>query len=212
MSGDALLSASGLGVRYGNTQIIRDLDLTLHPGADVAVVGRSGSGKTSLLLALAGLLPPSAGNVQRSGLQRRDIGVVFQSPSLLPELSAVENVALPMRLTDEAGAQEATARAAAALADLGIHSPDALPGQLSGGQQQRVAVARVLAGRPRIVLADEPTGALDRATARIVLAALRQHRDSVDGALVVATHDPEVAATLFTTMTLDDGVLTGAAA
>ena len=212
MSGGALLSASDLGVRYGSTQIIRGLDLTLRPGMDLAVVGRSGSGKTSLLLALAGLLPPSAGIVQRFGVERRDIGVVFQSPSLLPELSAVENVALPLRLTDEADAQEAHDRAVGALAELGIESPDALPGELSGGQQQRVAVARVLAGRPRIVLADEPTGALDRATARVVLAALRQHRDSVDGALVVATHDLEVAASLFTTMTLDDGVLRRAAA
>jgi ABC-type lipoprotein export system ATPase subunit len=208
----ALLTARGLGVSYGSTQIIRRLDLTLRPGADVALVGRSGSGKTSLLLALAGLLLPSAGSVQRFGLDRRDIGVVFQSPSLLPELSAAENVALPLRLTDAAGAREAHIRAVAALSELGIDSPDALPGQLSGGQQQRVAVARVLAGRPRVVLADEPTGALDRVTARVVLAALRSHRDNVDGALLVATHDTDVAATLLTRVTLDDGVLREAAA
>jgi ABC-type lipoprotein export system ATPase subunit len=212
VSAGALLTASGLGVSYGSTQIIRGLDLTLRPGADVALVGRSGSGKTSLLLALAGLLPPSAGSVQRFGLDYRDIGVVFQSPSLLPELSAAENVALPLRLTDAAGAQEAHTRAVAALGELGMDSPDALPGQLSGGQQQRVAVARVLAGRPRVVLADEPTGALDRVTARVVLAALRSHRDSVDGALLIATHDTDVAASLLTRVTLDDGVLRETAA
>jgi ABC-type lipoprotein export system ATPase subunit len=212
MTQEPLLTARGLGISYGSTQIIRGLDLTLQPGADIALVGRSGSGKTSLLLALAGLLPPSTGSVQRLSLERRDIGIVFQSPSLLPELSAVENVALPLRLTDAADEHEAHARAISALRDLGIDSPDALPGQLSGGQQQRVAVARVLVGRPRIVLADEPTGALDRVTARRVLTALRSHRDSVDGALVVATHDADVAASLLTRMTLDDGVLREAAA
>jgi putative ABC transport system ATP-binding protein len=212
MTGEALLTASGLAISYGSMPIIRGVDLSVRPGADIALVGRSGSGKTSLLLALAGLLPPSAGSVQRFGLHRRDIGVVFQSPSLIPELSAVENVALPLRLTEEAGKQEAWERAAAALANLGIDSPDALPGQLSGGQQQRVAIARVLVGRPRIVLADEPTGALDRLTARVVLAALRSLRDSVDGALIVATHDAEVAANLSTRVTLDDGVLREAAA
>jgi ABC-type lipoprotein export system ATPase subunit len=212
MTQEPLLTARGLGISYGSTQIIRGLDLTLQPGADIALVGRSGSGKTSLLLALAGLLPPSTGSVQRLSLERRDIGIVFQSPSLLPELSAVENVALPLRLTDAADEHEAHARAISALRDLGIDSPDALPGQLSGGQQQRVAVARVLVGRPRIVLADEPTGALDRVTARRVLTALRSHRDIVDGALVVATHDADVAASLLTRMTLDDGVLREAAA
>jgi ABC-type lipoprotein export system ATPase subunit len=207
VNAEPLLTASGLHIRYGGTQIIRGLDLTLRPGADLALVGRSGSGKTSLLLALAGLLPPSSGSVQRFGLDGRDIGMVFQSPSLLPELSAVENVALPLRLTDVANERDAHARAITALAELGIDSPNALPGQLSGGQQQRVAVARVLALRPRIVLADEPTGALDRATARRVLAALRAHRDSVDGALVVATHDTQIAASLLTRVTLHDGQL-----
>jgi ABC-type lipoprotein export system ATPase subunit len=212
MSGEVLLRTSGLAVSYGRTAVIRGLDLTLRPGADIALVGRSGSGKTSLLLALAGLLPPSAGTVQRFGVESRDVGVVFQSPSLLPELSAVENVALPLRLTDEAGEQEARARALTALSELGIDSPDALPGQLSGGQQQRVAVARVLAGRPRIVLADEPTGALDPVTARVVLQALRTNRDRVEGALVVATHDSDVAASLLTWLTLDDGALRESAA
>jgi ABC-type lipoprotein export system ATPase subunit len=145
--------------------------------------------------------------VHRFGVGPRDIGVIFQSPSLLPELSAVENVALPLRLVDAADEHEARAQAIAALADVGIDSPDALPGQLSGGQQQRVAVARVLVGQPRIVLADEPTGALDRVTARRVMAALRSHRDSVDGALIVATHDTQVAAGLLTRVTLDDGRL-----
>lgn len=212
MNGEVLLTANGLAVSYGSTPIIRGLELTLRPGADIALVGRSGSGKTSLLLALAGLLPASAGSVQHAGLVRRDIGIVFQSPSLLPELSAAENVALPLRLADDAGAEEAHIRAVAALAEVGIDSPDALPGQLSGGQQQRVAVARVLAGRPRVVLADEPTGALDRVSARVVLAALRTHRDAVNGALLVATHDTHVAATLLTRIELDDGVLREAAA
>ena len=212
MTGEALLTARGLYLAFGHTEILRAVDLTLQPGADAVLLGRSGSGKTSLLLALAGLLPPTAGLVDRHSLTARDIGVVFQSPSLLPELSAVENVALPLRLTGAADVREAQERAVAALTDLGIDAIDALPGQLSGGQQQRVAVARVLAGRPRVLLADEPTGALDRISARRVLAALRSHRDSVDGALLVATHDVDVAVALTTRVKLEDGRLSVAAA
>jgi ABC-type lipoprotein export system ATPase subunit len=131
---------------------------------------------------------------------------------LLPELSVVENVALPLRLIGSASVREARALAEAALDNLGIDAIDALPGQLSGGQQQRVAVARVLVGRPRVVLADEPTGALDRVSARRVVAALRAHRDRVNGALVIATHDTDVAAEMNMRVMLDDGRLTEEAA
>jgi putative ABC transport system ATP-binding protein len=202
-----MLDARRVHVSYGRVQILRGVDLVLRPGDDVVLLGRSGSGKTSLLLALAGLIPLASGEVERGGLRRSDIAIVFQSPSLLPELSALENVALPLRLTSTADAADARARAAAALDSLGIESHDALPGHLSGGQQQRVAVARVLASEPRVVLADEPTGALDPVSAQQVLAALRAHRDRVDGALLVATHDREIAAALTTRLTLDDGRL-----
>ena len=211
MTGQPLLAAHGVAVSYSRTEILRNVDLVLKPGADVALLGRSGSGKTSLLLALAGLLPLAAGGIHRFGLARRDVGVVFQSPSLLPELSAVENVALPLRLA-ELSVAEARERAERALDEVGLRSLDALPGHLSGGQQQRVAIARVLAARPRVVLADEPTGALDPATAALVLDALRAHRDRANGALLVATHDLRVADALTTRLQLDDGRLEAQAA
>ncbi|MBV9369309.1 MAG: ATP-binding cassette domain-containing protein, partial [Frankiales bacterium] len=184
MTADPLLSAHRVVVTYPGADILRGVDVTLHAGSETALVGRSGSGKTSLLLALAGLLPPASGRVDWHGLTRRDMGVVFQSPSLIPELSALENVALPLRLAGELDEYEARDRAATALGELGLASHDALPGHLSGGQLQRVAVARVLAARPRVVLADEPTGALDPENAMQVLDALRAHRDRVGGALL----------------------------
>jgi ABC-type lipoprotein export system ATPase subunit len=174
----------------------------------VALVGRSGSGKTSLLLAIAGLLVPASGGIDRGGLGSGGVAVVFQSPSLIPELSAVENVALPLRLAGLLGPTEAEARATTTLAALGVTSPDALPGQLSGGQQQRVAVARVLATGARLILADEPTGALDHDTGQQVLAALRAHCERVGGALLVATHDDAVAAELPVRWSIADGRLT----
>src|SRR5690348_11383097 len=189
MTTEPLLSAHAVGLTYSGVQILRDVHLMLSSGADVALLGRSGSGKTSLLLTLAGLLPLTGGRVERHGLAAGEVGVIFQSPSLLPELSAIENVALPLRLSDTCSVAEARARARDALDEVDVSAFDALPGQLSGGQQQRVAVARVLASRPRVVLADEPTGALDPQSATRVLSALRAHRDHVHGALVVATHD-----------------------
>ena len=212
MTATSLLTARGVRLSYGSTEILRGVDVALPVGADVVLLGRSGSGKTSLLLALAGLLPLDGGQVDGHQSSGRDVGVVFQSPSLLPELSALENVALPLRLAGRAEQDEAYQRAAAALDELGVDMFDALPGQLSGGQQQRVAVARVLALAPRVILADEPTGALDRDNAQRVLAALRRHRDQVAGALLVATHDIAVAASFAHRVTLDDGRLSQEAA
>ncbi|MDQ1706620.1 MAG: putative transport system ATP-binding protein [Frankiaceae bacterium] len=212
MTGDLLLEARGVEIRYDDAVIVSDVDLQLHAGDEVALVGRSGSGKTTLLLALAGLLMPSAGRIDRHGLERKDIGVVFQSPSLLPELSALENVALPLRLAGGASAADAFARGRDSLRDLGISEDDALPGELSGGQQQRVAVARVLVTGARIVLADEPTGSLDRRTADVVLASLRAHCAAAGGALLVATHDLHVAHALPTRMEVNAGTVAGRAA
>jgi putative ABC transport system ATP-binding protein len=118
--------------------------------------------------------------------------MVFQAPSLVPELTALENVILPARLHG-ATREEARARGERALSLVALEGGDALPDQLSGGQQQRVAIARVIASRPRLVLADEPTGALDRATALVVTAVLRDEIRDTGGALVLATHDEELA-------------------
>lgn len=209
----ALVCATSLGVRYGATRILRDIDLEVHPGSHLALTGRSGSGKTTLLLMLAGLLAPSEGAVTWPGLamgaaeRRGQIGMVFQAPSLMPELTALENVTLPLRLRGEsaraAREQSLSALALVAAADLAA----ALPAQLSGGQQQRVAIARALAGGHRLVLADEPTGALDRAHAHEAVLALRQGVAATGGALVLATHDPELAELFDDQLAVADGTL-----
>jgi ABC-type lipoprotein export system ATPase subunit len=208
-----LVSASTVGVRYGATQILRDVDLDIAAGSHIALTGRSGSGKTTLLLVLAGLLAPTEGDVTWPGLsadrteRRGQIGMVFQAPSLMPELTALQNVTLPLRLrgTDRQHAE------AAALVALGhvraADLADALPPQLSGGQQQRIAIARALAGGHRLVFADEPTGALDRAHAHEAALALRDGVAATGGALVLATHDPELAELFDQQLAVADGTI-----
>lgn len=206
-----LVSTRRLEVRYSRSVILHDVDLDIATGSHVALTGRSGSGKTTLLLVLAGLLPPSDGAVSWPGLssdprvRRGQIGMVFQAPSLMPELSALQNVTLPLRLRG-ATVDESLRAAMRALSTLAAEDlAEALPAQLSGGQQQRVAIARALAGEHRLVLADEPTGALDRAHAREVALALRDGVAATGGALVLATHDPELAAMLDQQLAVVDG-------
>jgi ABC-type lipoprotein export system ATPase subunit len=216
-AGAPVVTAAGLCLGFGSTSVLADTNITVEAGAELALTGRSGSGKSTLLLVLAGLLTPQRGTVRWPGLdpdpaiRRSQIGLVFQAPSLLPELTAAENVALPLRL--RGGTIEAAGKSTqAALAVVGLlDAADAMPAQLSGGMQQRVAVARVLAGSPLLVLADEPTGALDRDSAFTVLAALRDHVTATGGALVVATHDEDLAGLLAERAALQEGrVRTGA--
>lgn len=213
-----LVQAEAVGASYAKVEVLSDVDLVVDPGAHIAVTGRSGSGKSTLLLVLAGLLEPSRGVVTWPGLpadprhRRAQIGMVFQAPSLMPELTALQNVTLPLRLR---GMDVHAARGAAhrALTDVsGSDFADAHPAQLSGGQQQRVAIARVLAGRHRLVLADEPTGALDRVHARQVALALRDGVAASGGALLLATHDPELAEMFDQQLAIVDGNLAGAVA
>jgi putative ABC transport system ATP-binding protein len=206
-----LVVARDVTIRFGPVPVVTGVDVSVPAGADMVVTGRSGSGKTSLLLTLAGLLEPAEGNVTWPGLaidpmaRRRQIGVVFQAPSLVPELTAAENVMLPLRLRG-ASRQQAVARALEALAIVGAaEAAQALPAGLSGGQQQRVAIARVLAGRPRLVLADEPTGALDRVNALRAVTALRDEVRRTGGALILATHDEELADLFAARTVLDQG-------
>lgn len=196
----SLVRGEALGVTYRATPVFDHVDLEIRTGSHTVVTGRSGSGKTTLLLVLAGLIVPSVGTVRWPGLstdprrRRAEIGMVFQAPSLMPELSAVENVTLPLRLRGTS-VEESRREAREALDVVGGSDlADARPDQLSGGQQQRVAVARALAGKHRLVLADEPAGSLDRAHAHQVVDALRAAVASDGGALVLATHDDDLAA------------------
>ena len=184
--------------------ILDGVDLRVEPGEMVAILGPSGTGKSTLLALMAGLDRPTAGEVRidddriddlsedaLARLRRHAVGFVFQSFQLLQHLTARENVALPMELQ---GRSDARSRADELLARVGLGDRGHhYPTQLSGGEQQRVALARAFGPRPRLLLADEPTGNLDRATGERVLAIFRDLHDDADAAAVVVTHDPEVA-------------------
>jgi len=198
----------------GPTEVValREVSCRVNRGQHVAVTGESGSGKSTLLHVMAGLEVPSSGVVTWPGLVLRGdrpggVGVVFQAPSLLPMLDVADNVALPLLLADvPAGA--ARDRALAALDRLGLGGlSGAAPEELSGGQGQRVALARVLAAEPALVLADEPTGQLDRRTADSVVDVLLDTVDALGAALVVSTHDPAVADRLDEHWSMADGRL-----
>ncbi len=203
----------------GPVNILRGIDLTISQGEAVAVVGPSGSGKTSLLMVLAGLERPSGGEVIISGhslkgmdedalaaLRRRDIGIVFQAFHLIPSMTALENVAIPLEL---AGVADAMARAEASLRDVGLgHRLTHLPGQLSGGEQQRVALARAFAARPRLLLADEPTGNLDHDNGDAIMALLFSMRETFGTTLMLITHDLGLAARCDRVVSMADGRIT----
>jgi putative ABC transport system ATP-binding protein len=188
----------------GPVNILRGIDLDIGAGEAVGVVGPSGSGKTSLLMVLAGLERATAGSVRLAGkeitvlgedalakLRREQVGIVFQAFFLIPTMTALENVAVPLEL---AGVRDASERAEASLRAVGLgHRLTHLPGQLSGGEQQRVALARAFAPRPRLLLADEPTGNLDRATGEAVMDLLFALREQSGTTLMLITHDPALA-------------------
>ena len=193
----SLLEAEGLRFERGGRVIFEGVSLSVQPGDRLAVTGPSGSGKTSLLSVLAGLAPPAAGTVRRDGVPvaagtlPAGTAAVLQGYGLVSLLTAAENVEILLR-ADGAAAREAMAAAQTALAGLGLGDfGDHLVQELSGGQQQRVAVARALAARPQLLIADEPTAEQDAVTRELVLAQLLSVAAD-GGALVLATHDPEV--------------------
>jgi putative ABC transport system ATP-binding protein len=203
MTGDSALAiCDGVSRVFGTGPeaivAVHGTTCAIDPGAQVAVIGSSGSGKSTLLHLLAGLERPTVGSVTWPGLppapeRAFQIGVVFQSPSLVPALTAEENTALPLVLAGVSDSESRT-RAAEALAAVGLDDlAGKLPEDLSGGQGQRVAVARVLAQRPRLVLADEPTGQLDRATGHQLIDVLLATVTRIGAALIVSTHDSAVA-------------------
>jgi ABC-type lipoprotein export system ATPase subunit len=215
-----LIRCSGLTRVHGRgpakVTALRDVSCMLHPGMRVAITGPSGSGKSTLLHLLAGLDTPTSGTIEWPGLggnpfgRPGSVGMVFQGPSLLPPLDVAENVALPLLLA-HATASEARERAMMALREVGLDGIGSrLPEELSGGQAQRVAVARALAIKPKLILADEPTGQLDSAHAKDVADLLLSAATRLGAALVLATHDQALAGRLPIRWRVADGRLAGA--
>ncbi|TCC43675.1 ABC transporter ATP-binding protein [Kribbella sindirgiensis] len=223
-----ILDICGLTRTHGTGEqavhALRGVDLAVAPGELVAVMGPSGSGKSTLLTCAGGLDQPTAGEVLVDGsdlttlsrnavaaLRRRRIGYVFQDFNLIPALTAAENVALPLEL-DGTRSRSAYKYAVTALQEVGIEElADRFPDDMSGGQRQRVAIARAIVGERRLLLADEPTGALDSDTGEAVLRLLRDRCDQHGIGGVLVTHDARHAAWADRVVYLRDGVLVGQA-
>ncbi|MCW2673572.1 MAG: macrolide transporter ATP-binding protein [Frankiales bacterium] len=217
---EPLLTARDLHLSFGESAALTGASIDVAPGEVLALLGPSGSGKSTLLHCLAGILVPDRGEVRyrgsrldtlsddlRSALRRSDFGFVFQFGSLVPELSAVENVGLPLRL---AGHKRRTAQACALewlerleVADVARKRA----GEMSGGQAQRVAVARALVAGPRVVFADEPTGALDSLNGELVMDLLIGAAREQGASIVLVTHEPRVAAYADREVVIRDGAL-----
>ena len=212
---NAMLSLNG---NAGRVDILHGISLDIEEGQTVGLVGPSGSGKSSLLMLMGGLEQASGGTIHALGqdltamnedalaLFRRDnMGVVFQSFHLIPTMTAVENVATPLEL---AGVKDAFERARSELSDVGLnHRPDHYPSQMSGGEQQRVALARASVARPKILLADEPTGNLDGTNGNAIMDLLFGLRDKHGATLVLVTHSDVLAARCDQIIRLEDGLI-----
>jgi putative ABC transport system ATP-binding protein len=209
-----------LGTAAAKVKILKGINLQIGAGETVGVLGPSGAGKTSLLMVMAGLETLTKGRIALAGtditnmqedplaaLRRDMVGIVFQAFRLIPSLTALQNVSIPLEL---AGRNDAEASAAAALRSVGLgHRLTHLPDQMSGGEQQRVAIARAIAPKPRILLADEPTGNLDSATGEKVVNILFKSAQEAGAALVLVTHDASLAARCSRALKIEDGLIAG---
>jgi putative ABC transport system ATP-binding protein len=219
-SGPPMIEAGGvqltLASEAGAVNILKGIDLRIARGEAVALIGPSGSGKTSLLMTIAGLERPTAGKVSLDGtdlsaldedklalLRRETVGIVFQDFHLIPTMTALENVAVPLEF---AGHGDAFSRARGALERVGLgHRLTHYPGQLSGGEEQRVALARAFVIRPKLLLADEPTGNLDRATGDAIVDLLFELHQAAGTTLVLVTHEDSLARRCDRTIRMEDG-------
>ena len=226
MTGPGAVQVRGLVVDYatqaGPLRALDCDDLTISAGSSLAIIGPSGCGKSTMLCMLAGLAMPTAGTVAIGGtlltglteaarvaFRKARIGVVYQADNLLPFLTVTENIRLQLALCGATALAEAATRTSDLLARLGIGSlGDRLPDQLSGGQRQRVAIARAIIHRPTLILADEPTGALDATNAAGVIDLLLEIHRMLNATLVVVTHDAAVAARMQRVVTLRAGSVT----
>ena len=205
-----------LGSDKAPVEILRGVDLEVAAGTSVALLGPSGSGKSSLMAVLAGLERANGGSIRVAGLdfaamdedelaraRRGRIGIVLQAFHLLPTMTALENVAVPLEL---AGIADPFGRAAAELEAVGLgHRLTHYPAQLSGGEQQRVAIARAMASEPAIIFADEPTGNLDTATGHAIIELIFARRTALGATLLIITHDPELAEHCDRVVVMHDG-------
>ena len=217
---EAMIALGDLRLTYpsaaGGVEVLRGIDLSVDAGETLSIVGPSGSGKSSMLMIVAGLEQASAGRVTIAGrdftgmsedalaeFRRDNIGIVFQDFHLIPTMTALENVAVPMEF---AGRRDAFVRAEEVLTQVGLGERTThYPGQLSGGEQQRVALARAFAVRPKLLLADEPTGNLDGETGSKVIDLLFDLQRDVDTTLLLITHDPALAKRCARSVKLVDG-------
>lgn len=220
MNTRVILETQDITKNYGPEAVLGGVSLAFAAGESVAIMGPSGSGKTTLLHCLSGIYIPTSGNVvfdgevvstwddaRRSNLRLKNFGFVFQDDQLLPELTAVENIALPARLNGTAAAQ-ARNDAQSILAQLGLEElGKRRPAEMSGGQAQRVAIARALANKPKVVFADEPTGALDQASGHESMQLLTTVVKAIGATLILVTHDSAVASWCTRRIEIRDGIV-----
>ena len=213
-----VLQARGVGRCFGSRWVVRGLDLNLGAGERVALLGPSGCGKTTFLNLLGGLDRPDEGEISLAGepfhqasparlaeLRRTRLGTIFQFFHLIPTLTAAENIELPLRMLKWPEAEVRT-RCSGLIQSIGLaHRARAWPSELSGGEMQRVAVARALAARPAVLLADEPTGNLDRASGQAVLDLLAELTEKEGSALILVTHSEAAASICHRVLRMEDG-------